>query len=179
MPIYEGTSQIQALMAMKDTLGGIMKNPQEFIKRIAQTRWRSLSARDPLERRLAKLELTSLAAQQHLMARTAGDKFKAVQGKPFAEWPGALFSGWDPKRDFAYAMLHAERLVQILADEAACQLLWQQAERHPERREVLERYLDRAEPRARYLLDEITSTGQRLLGRLGSVADEDDEQAAS
>ncbi len=179
MPIYEGTSQIQALMAMKDTLGGIMKNPQEFIKRIAQTRWRSLSARDPLERRLAKLELVSLAAQQHLMARTAGDKFKAVQGKPFSEWPGALFSGWDPKRDFAYAMLHAERLVQILADEAACQLLWQQAERHPERREVFERYLERAEPRSRYLLDEITSTGQRLLARLGSASDEDDEQAAS
>ncbi len=178
MPIYEGTSQIQALMAMKDTLGGIMKNPQEFIKRIAQTRWRSLSARDPLERRLAKLELTSLAAQQHLMARTAGDKFKAVQGKPFAEWPTALFSGWDPKRDFAYAMLHAERLVQILADEAACQLLWEQAKRHPERREVLERYLERAEPRSRHLLDEITSTGQRLLARLGAVEHEGDEQAA-
>src|SRR4029453_15546156 len=29
MPIYEGTSQIQALMAMKDTLGGILKNPQK------------------------------------------------------------------------------------------------------------------------------------------------------
>ena len=27
MPIYEGTSQIQALMAMKDTLGGIIKKP--------------------------------------------------------------------------------------------------------------------------------------------------------
>jgi len=179
MPIYEGTSQIQALMAMKDALGGIMKNPQEFIKRIAQTRWRSLSARDPLERRLARLELVSLAAQQHLMARTAGDKFKAAQGKPFAEWPSALFSGWDPKRDFAYAKLHAERLVQILADEAACQLLWEQAKVHPERRAVLERYLERAEPRGRYLLDAITSTGQRLLSRLDSSNEQGDEQAAS
>jgi hypothetical protein len=48
MPIYEGTSQIQSLMAMKDTLGGIMKNPQRFLRRAAQSRWRSVSARDPL-----------------------------------------------------------------------------------------------------------------------------------
>jgi hypothetical protein len=41
MPIYEGTSQIQSLMAMKDTLGGIMKNPQAFVTRVAQARWRS------------------------------------------------------------------------------------------------------------------------------------------
>ena len=46
MPIYEGTSQIQALMAMKDTLGGILKNPQRFVRRGAQARWRALSARD-------------------------------------------------------------------------------------------------------------------------------------
>src|SRR3954463_830295 len=49
MPIYEGTSQIQSLMAMKDTLGRIMKNPQDFLARVAQARWRSLSATDPLD----------------------------------------------------------------------------------------------------------------------------------
>src|SRR5690349_19948893 len=36
MPIYEGTSQIQSLMAMKDTLGGIIKRPQAFVKRLGQ-----------------------------------------------------------------------------------------------------------------------------------------------
>ena len=45
MPIYEGTSQIQALMAMKDTLGGILKNPQEFVRRVAQARVRAVSSR--------------------------------------------------------------------------------------------------------------------------------------
>ena len=71
MPIYEGTSQIQALMAMKDTLGGIMKNPQAFLKRMAQARWRSLSADDALERRVAKIQLLSFGAQNHLMTKTA------------------------------------------------------------------------------------------------------------
>lgn len=170
MPIYEGTSQIQALMAMKDTLGAIMKSPQSFVRRLAQTRWRALSSRDPLERRVARVQLLSLAAQQHILARTAGAKFREISAKPVSEWPSALFRSWDPKRDFSFALLHAERLTRLLADELVCELLLEQARRHPERAEVLERWLERCEPRCRFLHDEITSTGARLLAKLGGAA---------
>ncbi len=166
MPIYEGTSQIQALMAMKDTLNAVFKNPQAFVKRIAQARWRALSARDPLERRLAKIQQISLGVQQHLITRTATDKVRSLQGTPLSEWPDAFRKNWDPKRDFAYALLHAERLTRILADEAIGEVLYEQAKAHPERRELCERYLERAEPRCRYLADEITNTGSRLLSSL-------------
>jgi hypothetical protein len=176
MPIYEGTSQIQALMAMKDTLNGIIKAPQDFVKRMAQTRWRALSARDPLERRVAKLQLLSVAAQQHLVTRTMADKVKGVQG-PIGTWPRAIFKEWNPKRDFAYAMLHAERLTRLLADEMIAEALLAQGRKHPHRRAALERYLDRAEPRARFLADEITSTGQRLLDRLAGNGTASEEAA--
>ncbi len=167
MPIYEGTSQIQALMAMKDTLGGIMKDPAGFVTRMAQARWRSVSAKDALERRVAKLQALSLAAQNHLITRTAADKFRALSGRPLGEWPKALRSSWNPKRDFAYAMLHAERLTRLLADELIAETLYEQSQQHPERRELCERWLDRCEPRARFLHDEITTTGGRLLAELG------------
>jgi 3-(methylthio)propanoyl-CoA dehydrogenase len=166
MPIYEGTSQIQALMAMKDTLSSVFKNPQAFVKRIAQARWRALSARDPLERRLAKIQQISLSVQQHLITRTATDKVRSLQGMPLSEWPDAFRKNWDPKRDFAYALLHAERLTRILADEAIGEVLFEQAQRHPDRRELCERYLERAEPRCRFLAEEITNTGARLLASL-------------
>ena len=166
MPIYEGTSQIQSLMAMKDTLGAIMKRPQAFLRHGAQARWRSMSARDPLERRVAKLQATSHQAQQHLVLRTAGDKFRSVQDHPLTEWPERFSKNWNPKRDFAFAMLHAERLTKILIDEAVAEILWAQAQVHAERRVVLERWLERAEPRSRFLLDEIMTTGDRLLGVL-------------
>src|SRR5262249_17862643 len=55
MPIYEGTSQIQALMATKDVLGALVKRPHELLGRLAQARWRSLSSKDELERRVARL----------------------------------------------------------------------------------------------------------------------------
>jgi alkylation response protein AidB-like acyl-CoA dehydrogenase len=166
MPIYEGTSQIQSLMAMKDALGGAMKNPSRFAKRIATTRLRAASARDPLERRVAKIQTTSLQVQQHLIARTATDKARALKGAPFSEWPERFMKSWDPKRDFAFAMLHAERLTRILADEAIAEVLLEQAKEHPDRKEVLERYLERAEPRTRAIADVITTTGNRLLEKL-------------
>ena len=178
MPIYEGTSQIQALMAMKDTLTGILKAPQEFVKRMAQTRWRSLSARDPLERRVARIQLLSLGVQQHLVTRTMAAKVKTVQGTPIGSWKQTLFGQWNPKRDFAYAMLHAERLIRLLADELIAEVLLAQAQRHPVRRAALERHLERAEPRVRFLHDEITSTGQRLLDILAGTASGAADKAA-
>lgn len=179
MPIYEGTSQIQSLMAMKDCMGGIIKNPQAFVKRMAQARWRSMSARDPLERRVARLQLLSLTTQQYLMTRTATNKVRSLQGTPLGSWAKAMKENWNPKRDFAFAMLHAERLTAVLADEAICELLLAQSQKHPERRAVLERYLERAEPRCRYLNDQITSTGNRLLRSLGRAMGRAQSQARS
>jgi hypothetical protein len=178
MPIYEGTSQIQALMAMKDTLGGIIANPQAFVRRMAQARWRSLSSRNPLERRVAQLQALSFSAQQHLVLKTAGDKVKGLRAKPIGEWSDELMKNWDPKRDFAYAMLHAERLIQLLGETTIAELLLRQAQKHPERVEILERHLERAEPKARYLHDQITTTGQRLLEKLSPEAAETTSQAA-
>jgi alkylation response protein AidB-like acyl-CoA dehydrogenase len=166
MPIYEGTSQIQALMAMKDTLTGIIKNPQEFVTRSAQARWRSVSARDPLERRVARISALSLGAQQHLVATTARTKLRAISSQPLGRWPTALRQHWDPKRDFSSAMLHAERLIKLLVDASTSKILCAQAQRHPERRELLDRYTERAELRCRALHDEILSSGDRLLASL-------------
>lgn len=169
LPIYEGTSQIQSLMAMKDTLGAIMKAPQDFFRRGAQARWRSLSARDSFERRVAKIQYTAFLAQQALIVRTAGDKFKTLADQPVSTWKDQITKNWDPKRDFAYAMLHAERLTRILVDEACAEIFLEQSRKDPARRELLERHLERAEPRVKFLLEEITTTGDRLLNKLGST----------
>jgi alkylation response protein AidB-like acyl-CoA dehydrogenase len=166
MPIYEGTSQIQSLMAMKDALLGIIKRPRAFLTRVAQARWKSVSSRDPLERRVAKIQSLSLGAQQYLTTRTATGKLRGLTEVPVTEWRRALTEDWDPKRDFALALLHAERLTRLMADEQIVEILFEQAKANPERRPILERYLDRAEIRARALYEEITTTGDRILASL-------------
>jgi len=177
MPIYEGTSQIQALMAMKDNLGANMKSPKAFVKRMAQARWRSMSATDGLERRVARVQLLAMGALNHLMTKTATSKVKSLQGTPIRNWPKALLHNWDPKRDFGFAMLHAERLTRLLADELICEVLLEQAKKHPDRRPLAERYLERCEPRCRYLHEQITTTGERLVAELRRPAEPHGAQA--
>ena len=65
-------------------------------------------------------------------------------------------------------MLHADKLIRILCDEAIAELLLKQARKDPARRELLDRHLERAESRCRFLLDQINHTGERLLEKLAS-----------
>ena len=56
MTIYEGTSEIQSLMALKDQLQKALKDLPEFVREAAQIKILSLSARDPLRHRRACLD---------------------------------------------------------------------------------------------------------------------------
>ena len=76
------------------------------------------------------------------------------------------FKHWDPKSDFGPALLHAENLAWLLTYAASCRELRAQAEQWPERRDVLERYVRRADPRSRDLLYRIENTGDALLEAL-------------
>jgi alkylation response protein AidB-like acyl-CoA dehydrogenase len=166
MPIYEGTSQIQALMATKDILQHVMENPGDFVSAIAQVHWRMWSADDPRDKKMAKMRLASLTAQQHLIRKTAVDKVRSVTDRPISEWSEAFLQEWDPKEDFSYALLHAERLTKLRADVAITSILYEQAQDHPDRVDVFDRYVERALPRVRFLKEKITETGERLVDDL-------------
>jgi hypothetical protein len=166
-------------MAMKDCMSGILKSPQRFVRRLAKARWRSISANDELERRVAKLQVLSMSTQQHLLLKTAGNKLSELRGRPLRDWPETFMKDWDPKRDFSWALLHAENLIRILCDEAICEELLTQAQAHPERADILLRYIERAEPRVRYWADLITTTGQRLIETLDAISDEEDAATES
>jgi len=156
LPIYEGTTQIQALMATKDNLLAVTKAPVRFVRRMAKHWWRSWFARDPLERRVAALRHRSLQAIRVLLTRIVKRKARSGSG----------FKQWDLKSDFAPALLHAERLSWMLADAATAEELWRQSVAHPARRELLIRFLERAEPRCADQHHRIQTTGDRLLAAL-------------
>ena len=176
-PIYEGTSQIQALMAMKDNLLGAVKDPKRFVRKTAQARWKSMSAQDPLERRVAGLRLRAQQTIQFLLTRLTASKLGELRLHAIGDW-SEVMSQWDPKRDFALAMLHAERLCSILLDAAVAETIWRQIQKDDSRRELLERWVERAEPRGRYHHDVITTTGGRLLDILAESQGQAQQDAA-
>jgi alkylation response protein AidB-like acyl-CoA dehydrogenase len=168
LPIYEGTSQVQALMALKDQLGAAIKDPAGFVRRSAQARIQALSARDPLERKLGRMQTKLYGAMQHILTRIARDKWHWVSEKKMTEWAAAFLKDWDPRRDFAFGLLHAERLTRILVACKTAEVLVDQAKRFPERRELAERYIERTTPDVNHMHDEILHTGDRLVRQLGS-----------
>jgi hypothetical protein len=176
LPIYEGTTQIQSLMATKDNLMSVTKNPARFARRLAKHWQRTMFADDPLERRVAALRHQSLVAMRTLMTRVVKRKFGVAKADPELSF-SAAFKSWDVKSDFAPALLHAENLSWLLADAATAEELWHQAKAHEERRVVLDRFLERAEIRGHDRMYRIQHTGDRLLGRLAAV-DSSEERVA-
>jgi alkylation response protein AidB-like acyl-CoA dehydrogenase len=159
LPIYEGTSQIQCLMAMKDNLLPIFKSPGAFLM-AAIGSFLGATFGFGRARRIATVRSRGHRAMLNLIRRIAMAKLKS----------SGNLSNWDPKTDFAPGMLHAERLGKILVDVQIIDALAEQGAKHPERLEILDRYLERALPRSRAMLYEIKTTGQRLLDNLKSAA---------
>jgi hypothetical protein len=172
IPVYEGTSQIQSLMALKDNLQAAMRNPARFLSDTATARLESYSARTELERGEAKLRAHALSAMQTIVMRIAADKLGDVRGRPLGEWKSAFMKDWDPSRDFSFGLLHAERLTKLLSWSAIAETLVRQAHDvkgtadYEERATLALRFIERFEPRARGVLGEIEATGGSLIGRV-------------
>lgn len=172
LPVYEGTSQIQSLMALKDNLGVAIKNPSRFARQLAEARLESLRADDTLDKGAARMRYAALSAQQTIISRIAADKFGKVSKGPLSTWMTAFSKEWDPAEDFSFGMLHAERLTKLLTWAMTAEVLVDQAKRAAsgshaeERREIAARFIERYEPRMVGVTAEIAATSGSLLDRL-------------
>jgi 3-(methylthio)propanoyl-CoA dehydrogenase len=169
IPVYEGTSQIQSLMALKDNLQAAIKHPGRFARDIAETRLLSLRSSDPLEKAAARIKSHALSAMQTILSRIAADK---LGKQSISSWHGLLTKQWDPAVDFSFGLLHAERLTKLLTWSAAAEVLVSQAkavEHTPDgraRMELAARFVERFEPRCVGVVAEIEATSGSLLARL-------------
>ena len=173
LPIYEGTSQIQSLMVLKDQLMQGLRDPRRFLVKMARANWKRVAENDGLEKQLSKLFAYKYKALQTILLRIARNKLRTTYDMPIGDWTEALFSQWDAKVDFAPGLLHAERLTKILADVAMARVLVKYANRHgkefPQRLVEAERFMKRSELRCRYWLSEIEEHGADLLADLASL----------
>ncbi len=150
LPIYEGTSQIQALMATKDLLKAVFRNPASLFTPAGHSPWLSRAAfKGQLGRDYTSARRAFGQAVGWLMldlARQLGPRRAAelMQGK--AEL------GED---ELGYVLLSAERLTQMLAHLHIARLLGQQALRRPERQPLAERF-------ARRTVDVCTLNARRI-----------------
>ena len=138
LPIYEGTSQIQALMATKDLLKAVMRRPARLFVPGGHSPWLAGTAfpgelgRDYAAARRAfgnALGWLMLDLSRQLGPRRVASLMRG--GTELAE------------EDLGYVLLSAERLTQMLAHLHIGRLLGQQARRWPERLPLAERFMRR------------------------------------
>ncbi|MCX6130325.1 MAG: acyl-CoA dehydrogenase family protein, partial [Proteobacteria bacterium] len=77
LSIYEGTSEIQSLMVIKDTVKDIMHNPKDFIEITLGTRVMALAEKDWLMRRFFKMRQTFNLALVSIFYKLVRTKLKS------------------------------------------------------------------------------------------------------
>jgi alkylation response protein AidB-like acyl-CoA dehydrogenase len=153
LPIYEGTSQIQALMSLKDQVGWALQSPWRVLTGAVSVQ----APQDPLGDGLRDLASEYNSALRYVLTRGVG----------LGTLAAAAARRQPPEREqLAYALLHAERLVSILASLRAAEALVAAAAGSAPRRRVAERYLSRALPQARMQAEMVRSGDRSTLEEL-------------
>jgi len=155
--IYEGTSQIQSLMSLKDTLKSL-RGPRT-LKEIASLWLTKTFAGDPLERMLAEAEYLWKRSLLH-HGRAINRELAKVQGAPGMSMKdrfNILLEARDGFNALSWAFLRAERLCWLASIAVFGRILVEQTKRFPERRAIAERYLTRRLPEARMHADVVLS----------------------
>jgi alkylation response protein AidB-like acyl-CoA dehydrogenase len=138
LPIYEGTSQIQSLMATKDLLKAVMRDPRSLLAQGGPSPWLA-SAR--FEGALGRQFGAALRDFGRALNWLVWDAARRIGPRRMT----AVLRGQDElaEADLEYVLLSAERLTQMLAHLHIGRLLAQQAERWPARRPLAERFMRR------------------------------------
>ena len=127
-PIYEGTSQIQSLMAVKDLMKWTMQRPASLLAGGPSR----LLAGASFEGRVGS---DFAAARGHVVASLRS----LVGGLVRRKGPGILRGAKLEDEDLGPILLHAERLTESVAHAHVARVLAERARRIPERRRLAER----------------------------------------
>jgi alkylation response protein AidB-like acyl-CoA dehydrogenase len=159
IPVYEGTSQIQALMALKDTMKAVIRRPGKFIEIALGTSVQALAERNPLRRKLHKLRQTAnraiLALIFRLVKTNVRDNFSDVKPSDIRSVIKILTKEIAKFENLRPALLQAERICEINALVAMAESVLRDASISPERAWIAERWLNKSLLRADFLKSEI------------------------
>ena len=127
-PIYEGTSQIQSLMAVKDLMKWTMQRPASLLRH-GPSRLLADASFD------GRVGSDFAAARGHIVAVLRSLIGRLVRRKG----PGLLRGAPLADEDLGPILLHAERITEALAHTHVARVLAERARRIPERRKLAER----------------------------------------
>lgn len=168
LSIYEGTSQIQALMTVKDTLKDVIRHPVEFVEIALGSRLQALAEMDPLRRKYNRLKQLTNGAVVSLLFRLVRQNVKAslseTRPSDILKIVKILSRDLVKFENLSPALLHAERICEMKAAVCMARALLEDAQKEPSRSWVAERFMNKSLPQLVRLKEEI-ELDDRVLGQ--------------
>ena len=165
LSIYEGTSQIQALMCIKDLMKEVLRNPRAFIERTLALNVKGISESSKLRKKLNKTKQLVNSATVKILLSLIGKNFASgvsrLRMKDLVQGLEKLKKNLK-LRDFSHALLNAERLCAMKCHVALAEALVWDAEADKTREKTAHRFLDKAIPRLQGLKAEIEASNTFL-----------------
>ncbi len=170
LPLYEGTSQIQALMSLKDTMKEIIRKPSTFIENALGSKLTQISERDPLRKKLLKMRYVFNSSMVTLifrmMKKNALKGLSKVQPNDIRRAIKIMTKELINFENLQLALLHAERICEMKALVAMAEALLRDSKYDSSRTWILERFMSKALPRMTLLQMEIEDQDQVILNKL-------------
>lgn len=159
LSIYEGTSQIQGLMCMKDTLKDVIRNPMEFVEVAFGLKVAGLRETNSFKRKLLKCKQLTNSAIVSLMFRLVKSNIRSslsdVNKKDVIKLVKILSKDVVKFENVSHAMLHAERVCEMKSLIAIGNCVVRDAAISKDREFIAERFLNKSLIRIQQLKAEI------------------------
>lgn len=159
LAIYEGTSEIQALMSIKDTLKDIIRNPRKFAEGFVKLRLKQISTRDQTLKLYYKMKYTLQQSLLVLLLKLVKSNVSQTisESKPsdivrLIKQIKADLAKFD---NISPALLHAAKICEIKAIVAITRALIEDAKEDESRTVYAERFANRFFPKIQQLKAEI------------------------
>ncbi|MFW7377833.1 MAG: acyl-CoA dehydrogenase family protein [Oligoflexus sp.] len=159
LSIYEGTSEIQALMCIKDTMKEIIRRPRPFAESLVTLRVRALAEPDPLKRKYYKMKQTLNQALVKLLMKlvTANmrDSISENKSSDIMRLISHLKTDLVKFDNLSPALHNAARICEMKAIVAMAKAALEDAKEDTNRLVYAQRFINRQYPRLRQLKLEI------------------------
>ena len=145
LSIYEGTSQIQALMCLKDTLKEIIQRPNEFVEITLGTHWKAVSEKDPLRKKIYRMmrhvNASLVSIMKQLVKENVRNQYNANKSADIFKLLKILSRNLVKFEDLSPALVHAERITEMKAIVAMARCLMWDAKEDLSRRWIAEHFI--------------------------------------
>ena len=173
IPVYEGTTQIQALMCLKDTMKEIIRRPASLIETAFGARLAKISERDPVRRKLARLKQEFSGSMVSILFQLVKANMRSsmadINPMNIRKLIQVITKDLVKFENLRPALLHAERITEMKASICMAESLLADAALDSTRNWYAERWLNKALPRAQMLRAEIEMQEPVLAHRLSEI----------